>query len=168
MIFSLSEVLVDVLLLVFQTLLCVLQLADIDLNLLLAVIELQALVAQSLNLINLGVLTKLRVEVVIVVVIIFLFNLFFFGLVAVFITLPIFLLYLLRSASLLRDLLIEGQDLVVVLIVRIDTLMELLEQLRFVVLDLLDILSILDQLARDVLDLFDNEALLLSALLELA
>ena len=110
----------------------------------------------------------MRVEVVIVVIIIFLFNLFFFGLFTVLITFSILLLYLLRSAALLRNLLIEGQNLVVVLIVRIDTLMELLEQLRFVVLDLLYILSILDQLARDVLDLLDNEALLLSALLELA
>ena len=168
LILGLCEVLINVLLFVFQTFLCVLKLADIDLNLLFAVIELQALVTQSLDFINLGVLTKLRVEVVIVVVIIFLFNLFFLGLLAVFVTFAIFLLYLLRSASLLRDLLIEGQDLVVVLMVRTDTLMELLEQLRFVVLDLLDILSILDQLARDVLDLLDNEALLLGALLELA
>ena len=168
LIFGLSEVLINVLLFVFQTFLGVLQLTDVDLNLLFAIVELQALVTQSLNFINLGVLTELRVKVVIVVIIILLFGLFFFGLLTVFITFAILLLYLLRSASLLRDLLIEGQDLVVVLIVCTDALMELLEQLRFVVLDLFDVLSILDQLARDVLDLLDNEALLLSALLELA
>jgi len=65
-------------------------------------------VTKSFDLIDLGILAKLWVEVVIIIVIVFLFNFFLLGLLAIFITITIVLLYLLRSSTLLRDFLIEG------------------------------------------------------------
>ena len=168
LLFSLRQLLVNGALLALHSLLLVLKVANVELDAFFLVVKVKTGVTQALNLVNLGVLAELRVEVVIVIIVVFLLDFLLFGLFTVFVALAIVLLDLLRSSSLLRDLLIEGQDLVVVLIVCTDALMELLEQLRFVVLDLLDVLSILDQLARDVLDLLDNEALLLGALLELA
>ena len=101
-------------------------------------------VTKSFNLINLGVFAKLWVEVVIIVIVVFLFNFLLLGLLAIFITITIVLLYLLRSSSLLRDLLVEGQDLIVVFMVSIDQIVELSEKLCLLILNVLHLLALTD------------------------
>ena len=77
------------------------------------------------------------------------------------------MLGLFRATALLSDLFVEGENLIVVLMIRIDQLVELIEELSLFLLDLLDVLSLSDQLARDILNLANDESLGLSALLEL-
>ena len=101
-------------------------------------------VTKSFNLINLGVFAKLWVEVVIIVIVVFLFNFLLFGFLAIFVTIAIVLLYLLRSSSLLRDLLVEGQDLIVVFMVSIDQIVELSEKLCLLILNVLHLLALTD------------------------
>ena len=166
LLFCLSELLVDRALLALHSLLLVLQVANVELDALLLVIKVQSGVSKPLNLVNLRILAKLRVKVVIVVVIVFLLDLLFLGLLAVFVAFTVVLLDLLRPSSLLCDLFVEGQDLLVVLVISVHQVMELGEELGLFFLDVFDLLSLTDELARDFLDLLDDEALRFSALLE--
>lgn len=164
---SVLQVSIDVLLLVLHTLFLILQVADIELDALLLVVEVEAGVAKAFDFVDLSVVAELRVEVLIIVVILFFLDFFFcilFVLLAVF---SLFLLDLLRSPSLLRDTLIEGKDGVVVIMVSRYQLVEVLQKLSLLILDVFDLSTLANQLLRDFLDLLDDEALGLSALLEL-
>ena len=120
MLLSLGELLVDGALLTLHTLLLVLEVTDIQLDAILGIVEHETVVTKALDFVDLGVLAELWVEVVIVVIVILFLDFFLFGLLAIFVTLSIILLDLLRSATLFGDFLVEGQDLVVVLMVGID------------------------------------------------
>ena len=111
------------------------------------------------NLVSLGVYAKLRVELVIVIIVVYNFDLLLFGLFTVFTTLTIILLYLLRSSSLVLDILVESEDLFVMLVVDVDEVIELSEKHGFLFLDILDFLTLADEPARDFLDLLDGESL---------
>ena len=164
---GLRQLLINGALLTLHSLLLVLEIANVELDAFLLVIKVKTGITQALNLVNLGVLAELRVEVVIVIIVVFLLDFLLFGLFTVFVTLAIVLLDLLRSSSLLRDLLIEGEDLFVMLVIRVDEVVELCEKLGFLLLDIFDFLTLADELARDFLDLLDDESLGLSALFEL-
>ena len=167
LLFSLRQLLVNGALLALHSLLLVLQVANVELDAFFLVVKVKTGVTQALNLVNLGVLAELRVEVIIVIIVVFLLDFFLFGLFTIFITLAIILLDLLRSSSLLRDLLIESEDLFVMLVVRVDEVVELSEKLSFFFLNILNFLTLADELARDFLDLLDDKSLGLSALFEL-
>ena len=165
---SLGELLVDGALLTLHTLLLVLEVTDVELDAILGIVEHETVVTKALDFVDLGVLAELWVEVVIVVIVILFLDFFLFGLLAIFVTLSIILLDLLRSATLLGDLLIEGQDLVVVLMVGIDQFVELGQQFGLFLFDVFNLCTLSDQFLGDLLDFFDNETLGLSASLELA
>ena len=165
---SLGEFLVDGALLTLHTLLLVLEVTDVELDAILGIVEHETVVTKALDFVDLGVLAELWVEVVIVVIVILFLDFFLFGLLAIFVTLSVILLDLLRSATLLGDLLVEGQDLVVVLMVGIDQFVELGQQFGLFLFDVFNLCTLSDQFLRDLLDFFDNETLGLSASLELA
>lgn len=165
---SLGELLVDGALLTLHTLLLVLEVTDVELDAILGIVEHETVVTKALDFVDLGVLAELWVEVVIVVIVILFLDFFLFGLLAIFVTLSIILLDLLRSATLLGDLLVEGQDLVVVLMVGIDQFVELGQQFGLFLFDVFNLCTLSDQFLGDLLDFFDNETLGLSASLELA
>ena len=165
---SLGEFLVDGALLTLHTLLLVLEVTDVELDAILGIVEHETVVTKALDFVDLGVLAELWVEVVIVVIVILFLDFFLFGFLAIFVTLSIILLDLFRSATLLGDLLVEGQDLVVVLMVGIDQFVELGQQFGLFLFDVFNLCTLSDQFLRDLLDFFDNETLGLSASLELA
>ena len=165
---SLGEFLVDGALLTLHTLLLVLEVTDVELDAILGIVEHETVVTKALDFVDLGVLAELWVEVVIVVIVILFLDFFLFGFLAIFVTLSIILLDLLRSATLLGDLLVEGQDLVVVLMVGIDQFVELGQQFGLFLFDVFNLCTLSDQFLGDLLDFFDNETLGLSASLELA
>ena len=168
MLLSLGELLVDGALLTLHTLLLVLEVTDIELDAILGIVEHETVVTKALDFVDLGVLAELWVEVVIVVIVILFLDFFLFGLLAIFVTLSIILLDLLRSATLLGDLLVESQDLVVVLMVGIDQFVELGQQFGLFLFDVFNLCTLSDQFLGDLLDFFDNETLGLGASLELA
>jgi len=85
-----------------------LEVRDIKLDGFFLVIQVQTRVSKTFNFINLGVFGELGVEVLIIVVVLLL-GLFLLGIfVAVLVTLRVFLLYLVRSATFFGDFLIEG------------------------------------------------------------
>lgn len=168
MLLSLGEFLVDGALLTLHTLLLVLEVTDVELDAILGIVEHETVVTKALDFVDLGVLAELWVEVVIVVIVILFLDFFLFGFLAIFVTLSIILLDLFRSATLLGDLLVEGQDLVVVLMVGIDQFVELGQQFGLFLFDVFNLCTLSDQFLRDLLDFFDNETLGLSASLELA
>ena len=164
---SLGEFLVDGALLTLHTLLLVLEVTDVELDAILGIVEHETVVTKALDFVDLGVLAELWIEVVIVIVVVVLFWFFFLGVFTVFVTFTIVLLGLFRATALLSDLLVKGENLIVVLVIRIDQLVELIEELSLFLLDLLDVLSLSNQLARDILNFANDESLGLSALLEL-
>jgi len=145
----------------------VLQVTDVELDAFFLIVQVETRVTKTLDLVDLRVFAKLWVEVVIVVVVILFFHFFLLGLLAVFVALTIILLHLLRSSSLLRDLLIEGENLLVMLMVSVYQVMELSQEFCLLFFDVFDFLSLRDEFSRDFLDLLDDEALRLSALFQL-
>ena len=166
MLLGLRKFLVNRPLLALHFLLLVLEVADINLDGFFLIVQVQSRVSETLNFIDFGVFAELWVEVVIIIVIVFFFDFFFLVLLTVFVTITVLVLDFLGSAALLSDFLVEGQDLVVELMVGIHQVMELRQQLMFFFLDVFDFLTLVDKLARDFLDLLDDESLGLSALLE--
>jgi hypothetical protein len=81
--------------------------------------------SKTLNFINFCVFTELRIKVVIIVIIILLDFFFLIDFLAIFISLDILSLDLVRSAALLSDLLVEGQNLVIMIVVRRHQVVEL-------------------------------------------
>ena len=126
----------------------------------------ETVITKTLNFINLSVFAKLWVKVVIIIVVILFLDFFFLGFFAILIAISIVLLYALGLSTLLGDLLVEGKNLVVVLVVSVDQVVELTEQLCFLVLDVFDLSTSADELLRDLLDFLNDETLGLSAFLE--
>jgi len=134
---GLQELQVDSLLFSLHAPFLVLEVADIKLDGFLLVIQVKPGVTKSLDFINLGIFAELGVEVVIIIVVILFFELFFIGFVDVILSVWVFLLNLLRSSPLLCDFFVEGQDLVIVLVVRVNQVVELGKQLGFFFFDVL-------------------------------
>lgn len=166
LLFCLLQFLVDVLLFAFHALLLVLEVTNEKLDGFFLVEEGQTGVAKTFNFVNLHVLAKLWVEVVVIIVVVVFFDLFLFGFVTILIAIWVILLHPFWLSSLLGDLLIEGQDLIVHLVIGVHEFVELGQQLCFFLFDVLHLGTFGDQLTRDILDLLDDETLLLGALFE--
>jgi len=111
------QVSVNVLLLVLHTFLLVLQIADIKLDALLLIVEVETGVTKAFDFIDLSIIAELRVEVLIIVVILFLLDFFLFGFLVIFAIVSLFLLDLFGSSPLLGNALIEGKNGIVVIMV---------------------------------------------------
>ena len=143
---SVLQVSINILLLILHALLLVLKIADVELDAFLLIVQVKTGVTQSLDFVDLGIVAKLRVEVLIIIVVFFLLDLFFLGLLVFFTIFGLFLLDLLRSPPLLGDALIEGKNGIIVVMVGRDQLMEVFEQLSLLVFNIFDLSTLADQL----------------------